>query len=94
MGADVSRVGSAALGALAGLAGTIAVQGLLSANQRVAPETLPPRALERDLRAHDDTPLGGGCRADEASFKNGVLEVRIPKAQEAKGWKIEIKAAA
>ena len=29
----------------------------------------------------------------EASFKNGVLEVRIPKTKEAKGKKIDIKIA-
>jgi len=29
----------------------------------------------------------------EASFQNGVLEVRIPKSEQAKGCKVEIKAA-
>lgn len=37
----MSPVRSVALGAVAGLAGTIAVQGLLTVNQRVAPETMP-----------------------------------------------------
>jgi HSP20 family protein len=29
----------------------------------------------------------------KATFKNGVLEVRLPKAAEAKGTKVEVKAA-
>lgn len=39
-------------------------------------------------------PLPAGVEADKvkATFKNGVLEVSMPKAKEAKGKKIEIKA--
>jgi len=39
--------------------------------------------------------LPPGINADKvsASFKNGVLEVHLPKAKEAEGKKIEIKAA-
>lgn len=39
--------------------------------------------------------LPAGVQADKvkATFKNGVLEVRMPKAPEAKGTKIEVKAA-
>jgi len=39
--------------------------------------------------------LPAGVDADKvkATFKNGVLEVRLPKAPEAKGKKIEVKAA-
>ena len=40
-------------------------------------------------------PLPKGVKADEvkATFTKGVLEVHLPKAKEAKGMKIEIKAA-
>jgi len=40
-------------------------------------------------------PLPTGVDADKvkATFKNGVLEVHLPKAKEAKGRRIEIKAA-
>jgi HSP20 family protein len=40
-------------------------------------------------------PLPTGIDADKvkATFKNGVLEVHLPKAKEAKGKKIEVKAA-
>jgi HSP20 family protein len=40
-------------------------------------------------------PLPAGVEADKvrATFKKGVLEVHLPKAKEAKGKKIEIKAA-
>jgi HSP20 family protein len=40
-------------------------------------------------------PLPTGIDADKvkATFKSGVLEVHLPKAKEAKGRKIEIKAA-
>jgi len=40
-------------------------------------------------------PLPTGVEADrvKATFKSGVLEVHLPKAKEAKGKKIEIKAA-
>jgi HSP20 family protein len=40
-------------------------------------------------------PLPAGVEADKvkATFKNGVLEVSMPKAKEAKGKKIEVKAA-
>jgi HSP20 family protein len=40
-------------------------------------------------------PLPTGVEADnvKATFKNGVLEVHLPKAKEAKGKKIEVKAA-
>jgi HSP20 family protein len=40
-------------------------------------------------------PLPVGVEADKvaATFKKGVLEVHLPKAKEAKGKKIEIKAA-
>jgi HSP20 family protein len=39
--------------------------------------------------------LPAGVEADrvKATFKKGVLEVHLPKAKEAKGKKIEIKAA-
>jgi HSP20 family protein len=40
-------------------------------------------------------PLPAGVEADKvkATFRNGVLEVHLPKAKEAKGRKIEVKAA-
>jgi HSP20 family protein len=40
-------------------------------------------------------PLPTGVDADrvKATFKNGVLEVHLPKAAEAKGRRIEVKAA-
>jgi HSP20 family protein len=38
-------------------------------------------------------PAGVDPEKIQASFKNGVLEVRLPKTAEAKGKKIEIKAA-
>jgi HSP20 family protein len=40
-------------------------------------------------------PLPAGVDADrvKATFKNGVLQVHLPKAKEAKGKRIEIKAA-
>ena len=39
-------------------------------------------------------PLPQGVEADQvkATFKNGVLQVRLPKAKEAKGKTVEIKA--
>jgi HSP20 family molecular chaperone IbpA len=39
-------------------------------------------------------PLPAGVEADKvkATFKNGVLEVHLPKSKEAKGKKIEVKA--
>jgi HSP20 family protein len=39
-------------------------------------------------------PAGVDPERIEASFRNGVLEVHIPKTAEAKGRKVEIKAAA
>ncbi|MFB3819861.1 MAG: hypothetical protein ACE147_19560 [Candidatus Methylomirabilales bacterium] len=42
----MNRVRTLALGAMAGLAGTIAALGLLAVNQRLAPGTMPP--LRRD----------------------------------------------
>jgi len=51
---------------------------------------------ERSFGAFTRTlPLPSGIEADKvkATFKNGVLEVHLPRAKEAKGKKIEIKAA-
>ncbi len=52
---------------------------------------------ERSFGAFARTlPLPSGVDAERvtATFKNGVLEVHVPKAKEAKGRKVEIKAAA
>lgn len=38
-------------------------------------------------------PQGVDGERVEASFKNGVLEIRVPKTKEAMGRKIEIKVA-
>jgi HSP20 family protein len=38
-------------------------------------------------------PQGVDTEGIEASFKNGVLEIRIPKTKETKGKKIDIRAA-
>lgn len=38
-------------------------------------------------------PTGVDADKVKATFKNGVLEVRLPKAPEAKGRKIDVKAA-
>jgi hypothetical protein len=52
---------------------------------------------ERSYGAFTRTlPLPAGVEADKvkATFKKGVLEVHLPKAKEAKGKKIEVKASA
>jgi HSP20 family protein len=51
---------------------------------------------ERSYGAFTRTlPLPAGVEADKvkATFKKGVLEVHLPKAKEAKGRKIEVKAS-